>query len=517
MKCLNTTIFTNSSMSQRFDRQIRLWGSNGQKKINDANICLIGDYSLATWQEVAKNLVLSGIRNITVISTINDIQIENIENKSNIKLKGFIPSDNIFNYLKQLSSNNIIINQLNLSYSTLTKDIKNYNWSKHNVICLIDNFHDIFYNIFFNSINDYYSFNLLPPIISSYVIGEIAMIKLKIFENLFIFETHPNYKNPILRLDYPWPELKDFLNNSADILSNFNNLNSDSISDYPFVCILYTILRDYFLTNNNNNISNGNQNINIKKIKENIDTFYSKFKISNLQDINYSESKRFAYLAFTDLTINDKVYEMACIGENILSNFDYKKYKKSIDNYNLKILILLKALRIFMDSAENIINNIKWYPLSRDLSDMDASTKLYHKLKNIYKQKGLEDQRFLRKILQKHDNFHFNQINVDNDLIETFCSNIPNIVLIKPIDPPHNDQKLYLDILYYHYPHLKPLNYTFSESFLQQSNSKIVSLFALVGSITSNEVIKLITHHYIPINNTLLLENGGDVINTFST
>lgn len=47
-----------------YDRQIRLWGLNAQRKIRSANVLVIGMTGLAS--EMVKNLVLSGINSLTV-------------------------------------------------------------------------------------------------------------------------------------------------------------------------------------------------------------------------------------------------------------------------------------------------------------------------------------------------------------------------------------------------------------------------------------------------------------------
>ncbi|KAJ6171703.1 hypothetical protein N7470_000770 [Penicillium chermesinum] len=61
-----------------YDRQIRLWGMQAQKRIGSANILLITMKSLAN--EVAKNLVLAGIGSLTIIDhepiTADDLQTQ---------------------------------------------------------------------------------------------------------------------------------------------------------------------------------------------------------------------------------------------------------------------------------------------------------------------------------------------------------------------------------------------------------------------------------------------------------
>jgi ubiquitin-like 1-activating enzyme E1 A len=48
-----------------YDRQIRLWGVQAQENLRKANILLVSMRALAN--EVAKNLVLAGIRSLTII------------------------------------------------------------------------------------------------------------------------------------------------------------------------------------------------------------------------------------------------------------------------------------------------------------------------------------------------------------------------------------------------------------------------------------------------------------------
>jgi len=51
--------------AQLYDRQIRLWGLDAQKRLRAAKICLIGIRGLGC--EVAKNLVLAGIKSMKVV------------------------------------------------------------------------------------------------------------------------------------------------------------------------------------------------------------------------------------------------------------------------------------------------------------------------------------------------------------------------------------------------------------------------------------------------------------------
>lgn len=49
----------------RYDRQIRLWGEEGQSSIEHASVCVLGSSSLAA--EIMKSLVLPGVGRFCII------------------------------------------------------------------------------------------------------------------------------------------------------------------------------------------------------------------------------------------------------------------------------------------------------------------------------------------------------------------------------------------------------------------------------------------------------------------
>lgn len=51
--------------NDKYDRQLRLWGANGQRALMDSHILLINADSVGT--ETLKNLVLPGVGNFTVL------------------------------------------------------------------------------------------------------------------------------------------------------------------------------------------------------------------------------------------------------------------------------------------------------------------------------------------------------------------------------------------------------------------------------------------------------------------
>ena len=56
----------------QYDRQIRLWGIDAQKRLRKANVLIIGLGGLGS--EVVKNIVLTGVNSITLLDWRNVVQ-----------------------------------------------------------------------------------------------------------------------------------------------------------------------------------------------------------------------------------------------------------------------------------------------------------------------------------------------------------------------------------------------------------------------------------------------------------
>ena len=61
----SVTDIVNMATNDKYDRQLRLWGANGQKALMDAHILLVQADSVGT--ETLKNLVLPGVGAFTIL------------------------------------------------------------------------------------------------------------------------------------------------------------------------------------------------------------------------------------------------------------------------------------------------------------------------------------------------------------------------------------------------------------------------------------------------------------------
>lgn len=65
----------------RYDRQIRLWGEEGQSSIEHASVCVLGSSSLAA--EILKSLILPGVGRFCII---DDAIVDDIDRGRNFFL-----------------------------------------------------------------------------------------------------------------------------------------------------------------------------------------------------------------------------------------------------------------------------------------------------------------------------------------------------------------------------------------------------------------------------------------------
>lgn len=87
------------------------------------------------------------------------------------------------------------------------------------------------------------------PLIACRSVGFLGYIRLQVNEHTVI-ETHPDSENPDLRLDQPWPALKEHLD-KIDI----EKLDSKEKSHVPAIAILYYYLQKFRETHNSKLVS----------------------------------------------------------------------------------------------------------------------------------------------------------------------------------------------------------------------------------------------------------------------
>ncbi|XP_038628682.1 NEDD8-activating enzyme E1 regulatory subunit [Tachyglossus aculeatus] len=186
---------------QKYDRQLRLWGDHGQEALESAHVCLIN--ATATGTEILKNLILPGIGSYTIIDG-NQVSGEDVGNnfflqRSSIgknraqavmELLQELNSDVSGNFVEEspeklLDSNSAFFCSFNIVVATQL--------SESTLLHLAE-----------------ILWNACIPFLVCRTYGLIGYMRIVIKEHPVI-ESHPDNALEDLRLDKPFPELRDHI------------------------------------------------------------------------------------------------------------------------------------------------------------------------------------------------------------------------------------------------------------------------------------------------------------------
>ncbi|VDK76985.1 unnamed protein product [Cylicostephanus goldi] len=106
----------------RYDRQLRLWGEEGQNSIARTSVCVLGSSALGT--EILKNLVLAGVHSVCIVDSAfvqtPDLGQNFFLKKSDV---GRPRADATIEYLKELNPSvqcdSLLLSPLNLTAEDL--------------------------------------------------------------------------------------------------------------------------------------------------------------------------------------------------------------------------------------------------------------------------------------------------------------------------------------------------------------------------------------------------------------
>ena len=511
-----------SNKQIQYDRQLRLWGDHGQKSLESARVCLIGANALGT--EILKSLVLPGLGSFTII----DHQIVTLDNcGSNF----FVHPSTINQPRAQVTCD--LLTQLNPdvngqfidkpSIDDLLKQ-NTFDFSQFNVV--------ITANLPIQTVNTLanHLWTLKVPLLVTRVYGFIGVIRLQIVEH-YVIEAHPDDTIPDLRLDRP---LTKFLEYCDSI--NWNNLTRDEHLHMPSLVILYKTLEFWQKQTNRTDLPRTRQEKDeFKRLVDDLShhSVYEQNDSNKLLE-NFEEAKRTipSRLVTCNIpsTIQDLFQDQSCLELNKQSHIFW---------------FILHAIKLFtQNQGQGLL------PVRGEVPDMITNTNSYVKLVEIYQEQAKIDcelvHNYLTDLLDKYDypstrNFYH--------LVQIYCKNASFLRVLRTtaiknqenlIDEIDSDLSWYIGLhlcdLFYEkfarYPgelltdetqleidvnDLKQINKNLSnknsishdrEEILEELGrygaSELHSVAAFIGGCSAQEAIKLITHQYVPIDNTLI-------------
>ncbi|EFA00552.1 nedd8-activating enzyme E1 regulatory subunit [Tribolium castaneum] len=511
-----------SEKSKKYDRQLRLWGDHGQKFLENSKICLINATALGT--EILKSLVLPGIGSFTIV---DGEKVTDDDIGSNF----FIESDSIGMSRAQVATQNLL---------ELNPDVRGdyIDESVDHIMAHSQDFFDTFSVVIATCLPEKV---LMPlsrhlweknvPLIVCRSVGFLGYIRIQVKEHTII-EAHPDNENHDLRLDNPWPALKEHLD-KVDV----TKLDNKERSHVPAVVILYYYLAQFKSKHGHLPKTRAEKEEVKKMITESPPP--DEHGIKNLEE-NFKEAIRYINTCINPIKIPPNLQAIleddSCINVNQNSS---------------PFWVLCAALKEFVEKEGAP-------PLKGTLPDMAADTSSYITLQQLYqKQAQTQCEIIYRRALEIARNLGLSQETITESEAKLFCKHASELHVIRGSCIADEYQKTRVDLtscledpdsLMFHYITLRGLERFISEfnsypgqlddhvepdvlklkgiigkllgewgcsqiirdervhEVCRYGGAELHSVSAILGGCAAHEAIKLITLQYKPLNNTFIYD-----------
>ncbi|KAG1666503.1 NEDD8-activating enzyme E1 regulatory subunit [Nymphon striatum] len=486
---------------KKYDRQLRLWGDHGQSNLESANICLLN--ASVTGTEILKSIVLPGIGGFTIVDG-------QLVTKNDIGTNFFLTAEDI-GKSRAKSAMNLLL-ELN---SDVHGDFVDE--SPEHVFENNPTFFDKFSVVIATNLNESTLLKLSDllwrqniPLLICKTYGMIGYMRIQVREHTVI-ESHPDNTHEDLRLDRPFSKLLNYVNSI-----NLESMDKTTHKHTPYLVI---ILKNLLVWQSKNNGK-------LPKTYKEKEMFRKMIKEGNIvhengvmeEEENFEEAIKAVNTALIPSKIPSNVEEI--FNDSCCQNISHE---------SSNFWILAKALKDFVDNEGHGL-----LPLRGSLPDMFSDSKRYINLQNLYH----EEAALHIELVTKHvddilSDIGRSQGSIPDSDIKLFCNNLENpdseisyYVLLRAVDRFYvnynrypgtsNDEK---DIV-----NLKGV----ANKLLQEWNCgpliqddcihemckfgacEVPSIAAFIGGCAAQEVIKLVTHQYVPFNNTFIY-NGINV------
>uniref|UniRef100_A0A3Q3L1M2 NEDD8-activating enzyme E1 regulatory subunit n=1 Tax=Mastacembelus armatus TaxID=205130 RepID=A0A3Q3L1M2_9TELE len=504
---------TKASKEQKYDRQLRLWGDHGQEALENAHICLIN--ATATGTEILKNLVLPGIGAFTIVDghTVSGEDVGNnfFLNNSSI---GKSPDKLLDNDPEFFHRFTIVIG-VQLPESTCLR-LGSVLWSAS------------------------------VPFLVCKTYGLIGYMRLTVQEHTVI-ESHPDNALEDLRLDHPFGEFKNHLQ-SYDL----DSMDKKDHSHTPWIIIVAKYLEKWLSEVSCQPPKN-------YKEKEAFRQFIREGILKNENGVQEDEENFEEAIKNVNTALNPTKIPSAV--EDLFNS----EHCNNITSQTPSFWVMLRAVKEFVHNEGN-----GSLPLRGTIPDMIADSKKFISLQNVYREKAMQDAA----AVSKHVESLLQSVgkppeSISEKDIRLFCKNASFLRVVRCrslaeeysvdsinkdeitscMDNPDSEMVFYLMLRavdrFYQQHSRSPgvYNYQVEEdigklklcvnSLLQEYSLNVNikddyihefcrygaaephTVAAFLGGSAAQEAIKIVTHQFVPFNNTFIYNAMSQTSATF--
>jgi len=404
--------------NDKYDRQLRLWGANGQRALSNSRILLIGTSAAGT--ETLKNLVLPGVGEFVILDEASNLSPVIESSSSSLysydMSNFFIPlsiandssSGDCMEVERQCCANvaSDLLQELNPdvrgrfdAVSTSLKDVDYEEYTKGYTLVIaadvgLSTLKLISKACLLNSVN----------LISVKSYGLIGTCRIQtIPKGHVIVESKPSSSVPDLRISNPFPELVALCD-----AYDMDALDFKNHSHVPFVIILFKAVSSWRVDHEGKLPKSFSD-------KEKFKTEYIKAKARDFEnEMNFQEALNDAYLAYSPKELPFEVKEL-------LNNANLDIVTSSKRSFDIMILAL----------KEFIAKNNGDPPLNGTIPDMTSGTDPYVVLQQVYHKKADDDFAQMRKNVNEIlSSINQTSASISDDELKIFCKNVFNIQVL---------------------------------------------------------------------------------------
>ncbi|KAB1201968.1 NEDD8-activating enzyme E1 regulatory subunit [Morella rubra] len=480
----------------KYDRQLRIWGEQGQAALEKASICLLN--CGPTGSETLKNLVLGGVGSITVIDgskvEVGDLGNNFMVDESSV---GQSKAKCVCAFLQELND------------AVKAKFIEEYPEA------LIETTPSFFSQ--FTLVVALREANVMLIFARSYGLTGFVRISLKEHS---VIESKPDHFLDDLRLNNPWPELRRFAE-SIDL----DTQDSVAHKHTPYVLILVKMAEQWAKSHGGSLPSTREEK---KEFKDLL-----KAKMVAMDEDNYKEAIEASFKVFAPRGISPDLQQI--LNDN-RAEVDSNSSDFWGDGGCSEGSFIPSGISLLHSNLEFIANQGGGEaPLEGSIPDMTSSTELYVNLQNIYQAKAEADFLSIEQRVCRYrsieDEFNspilpeLQKYLTDEDYSSVA---IGFYILIRAVDrfaanynsfPGQFDGGMDEDISRLKTTAVGLLSdlgcngSTLTEDLINEmcrfGASELHAVAAFIGGIASQEVIKLITRQFVPMSGTFVF-NGID-------
>ncbi|KAI1074624.1 hypothetical protein F5B20DRAFT_586095 [Whalleya microplaca] len=511
-----------SEKEKKYDRQLRLWAATGQAALESANILLVNSGAGTVGVETLKNLVLPGIGKFTIAD-------DALVNEADLGVNFFLDESCVGRLRSECCTK--LLQELNPEVQGDWYPKNSGVLDLHNVLGASPTFTLIMFTYPIQkerlAIIEEYANQNKTPIVSLHSAGFYSYFRIGLPGTFPIVDTHPEVeKTADLRLLNPWPELNEF---ARDMTKDIDALDNHEHGHLPYVVILLYYLEQWRQLHEGKNPTSYND-------KE----AFRVFVLSKARKDNPEGGEENFQEAGIAINKNIKVPELEAGVKEVFEH----QVSDEIERQST-FWVIAKAIETFYQKHGCL-------PLPGALPDMKAQSSVYVKLQNIYKAKARKDSQEVLDTVRASPGGK----GVDPTEVELFCKNARFVKLINAtattpsLDELYEEEKandetaeamkietdgtftlpmsnlfIYLALVSTSHNPAATADEIMSaitnmvpeaaentralqaaQEVARARGGELHNISALSGGMVAQEVIKIITKQYIPIENTCIFD-----------